>query len=34
VNTQIGWGSGQPDLEADLMVGSPAHGREWEIDDL
>lgn len=30
----VGWGTGQPDLVPDLVVGNHTHGRRVELDDL
>ena len=34
VQGQVRWGPGQPDLVLDIAVGSPAHSRGYELDDL
>jgi len=34
VQGQVGWGPGQPGIVLDMEIGSPACGRELELDDL
>lgn len=31
---QVGWGAGQPNQVADVVVTNPVHSRRLELDDL